>query len=432
MQSHFLAAINQLCAEKNLPREAVMETVEAALKAAYRKDYGDKEHEEEIEVDLADSIDKFTIYQVKTVVDKITEYHLEITVKEAAKYKKDPKVGDKVKIDVTPPGFGRIAAQSAKQVIIQRLQEAERDIMYENFKDRENELINAQVHRVQDSKVYIDLGKITVVLPREYQIPGERYYAGQRVKLYLDKVLKTPKGPQLLISRTHSELVRKLFELEIPEVQTGVVKLERIAREPGVRTKITVSSTDEKIDPVGACVGQKGVRIQAVMEELNGERIDVMPHETNVEKLLRAALAPAEIVYVELDETAGQAKVYVEEEQRPLAIGRKGQNVRLASKLTGLIVDIEDASALTEEQLLKARSSKAQEMTKEKQKAKKEEAAQLEIFGLEIPDQYMQALSDANLTLVEQLKGLSVADLATIEGLDKEGAEIVHEAIKKA
>ncbi|PIZ75876.1 transcription termination/antitermination protein NusA, partial [Candidatus Peregrinibacteria bacterium CG_4_10_14_0_2_um_filter_41_8] len=369
MQSQFLAAISQLCAEKNLPRETVIETVEAALKAAYRKDFGNKN--EELEVDMSNNVDSFTIYVVKEVAAEVEDPDLDMSIEEAKKHKKDPKVGDIIKIDVTPTGFGRIAAQAAKQVIIQRLQEAERDIMYDMFKDRENELLNAQVHRVQDDMVYIDLGKITVSLPKEHRIPGERYYAGQRLKLYLDKVIKTSKGPQLLISRTHPELVRKLMEMEIPEIQAGTVEIKRIAREPGVRTKLTVLSHDEKIDPIGACVGQKGVRIQSVMDELFGERIDVIYHTDDIEKLLRVSLAPATIVYIEINDAQRHAKVYVEEDQRPLAIGSKGQNVRLASKLTDLIVDIEDAKNLTDEQLEKSRSPKAQEMTTKKQKEKK-------------------------------------------------------------
>lgn len=431
MQSQFLAAINQLCAEKNLPKDVVVETIEAALKAAYRKDYADNDGD--LEVEISDNIDGFTIYLVKEIVETVEDDEFEVDLKEAKKYSAKPKVGEMVKIDVTPTGFGRIAAQAAKQVIMQRLQEAERDIMYDMFKDRENELLNALVHRVQDEIVYIDLDKITVVLPKEQRIPGERYYAGQRLKLYLDKVIKTPKGPQLLISRTHPELIRKLMELEIPEVQAGVVEIKRIARDAGVRTKLTVVSKDEKVDPIGACVGQKGVRIQSVMDELFGERIDIINDTDDLEKLLRAALAPAEIVYIDINNEEMHAKVYVEEDQRPLAIGSRGQNVRLASKLTGLIVDIENAAELTEEQLAKAKTAKAQEMNKEIQREKKEEAAAAEIQELvdTVPQKYIDALELAGLTLLSQLGGLSAADLATIEGIDEEGGELIHAAIKE-
>lgn len=427
MQTPFIAAINQLCAEKNLPKDIVMETVEAALRAAYRKDYGSKD--EVIEVELADNVEGFTVYKIMEVVEEVEDEETELTPAKAKKYKSKAKVGDKIRIDVTPTGFGRIAAQAAKQVILQRLQEAEREVIYDQFKNRENELINALVHRVQDEIVYIDLDKTIVILPRDQQIPGERYYAGQRLKLYLDKVIKTSKGPQLLISRSHPGLVKKLMELEIPEIQAGTVEIVRISREPGVRTKLTVKSNDEKIDPIGSCVGQKGVRIQSVMDELFGERIDIILDTDNIESLLRKALSPAEIVYVEIDEVRKTAKVYVEEEFRPLAIGRKGQNVRLASKLTDLIVDIEDSSSLSAEQLEKAKSVKAKEMTKKRKEVKKEAAKAAEIYELSLSEELIQALEDANLILVEQLKGLSASDFASIEGIDEKGGTAIFEAI---
>ncbi len=424
MQSQFIAAINQLAAEKNLPKEVIFETIEAALKAAYRKDYGTKD--QELEVELSESGESATLYLLKEVVKTVEEDDLEISLTNAKKYKKTAKVGDTIKIDVTPLEYGRIAAQSAKQVIIQRLQEAERTIMYDEFKDRENELLNAQVHRVQNDHVYIDLGKIIVELPKEYQIRGERYYAGQRIKLYLDKVIKTTKGPKLLISRIHPNLVRKLLEIEIPEVADNIVEVKAISRDPGVRCKIAVKSNDEKIDPIGACVGQKGVRIQSIMDELNGERIDVINWSDNLATLLKSALAPAEISYLDIDEDAKRIKVYVEEDQRPLAIGKQGQNVRLASKLVGFEVDILDAVDLSDEEkeTLGANIPAASEATK----TQKEEVA--EVSSLGIDEKYVAALEEANLTQVVQIKGLTATDLATIEGIDEEGAEAIHEALK--
>ena len=288
-----------------------------------------------------------TIYLVKEVVKTVENENTEFTLKEAVKYKKNAKLGDEVRIDVTPADYGRIAAQSAKQVIIQRVQEAERDVMYETFKDRENELINALIHRVEDNNVYVSLdNKITTMLPYDQQIPGEKYYGGQRIKLYLDKVIKTTKGPQLLISRTHPNLVRKLLELEIPEVKSELVEIKGIAREPGVRCKISVSSSDEKIDPIGSCVGQKGVRVQNIMDELSGERIDIIKWSDNQEEYIKAALAPAKVAYIQLDEKHNNAKVYVYPDQRPLAIGKNGQNVRLASDLTVWEIDILDIGDL--------------------------------------------------------------------------------------
>lgn len=428
MQTQFLAAINQLAAEKNLPKEVVFETIEAALKAAYKKDYGSKD--QELEVVLSDSGDNATIFLLKEVVKSVDDPELQISLKAATNHKKDAKVGDIIKIDVTPLEYGRIAAQAAKQVIIQRLQEAERTIMYDEFKDRENELLNAQIHRVQNEHVYVDLDKIIVELPREQQIPGERYYAGQRIKLYLDKVIKTTKGPRLLISRTHPNLVRKLLELEIPEITEGVVEVKAISRDPGTRCKIAVISKDEKIDPIGSCVGQKGVRIQSIMDELNGERIDVIKWEENPVVFLKSALAPAKVSFIDIDEDDNRAKVYVEEDQRPLAIGKRGQNVRLASNLTDFEVDILDVKDLSEED--KKKMIDAGVKVEIDQEAVKKAIDSVTVETLGIDQKYIDALLDANLTQVAQLKGLSANDLATIEGIDEEGGAAIHEAVKKA
>ncbi len=412
MQSQFLAAINQLCDEKGIPKDKVIETIKAALRAAFRKDYGNRE--QNIEVDLSEKSERATVYLIKDVVKKIENKEIQMSLAEARKYKKTAKVGDQIKIDVTPLEYGRIAAQSAKQVIIQRIQEAERDIMYETFKDRENELINALVHRVEGQNVYVNLdNKITTILAREEQIPRERYYGGQRLKLYLDKVIKTTKGPQLLISRTHPNLVKKLMELEIPEIKSGLVEIKGIAREPGVRSKVAVSSNDPKIDPIGSCVGQKGVRVTNVMDELNGERIDIIQWNEDPESYIKTALAPAKVAHIVLNKERRRAKVYVNPDQRPLAIGKEGQNVRLASRLTEYELDIMDVGDLTvgtgTEKVAIANIS--------------------ELPGLS--PELVAKLTAANLTLTEQIKGLGVKDLMTVEGITEEEANQVVEAMKK-
>ena len=426
MQSQFTAAINQLVSEKNLPRDMVEDIIKSAFKAAYKKDFGTRE--QNIEVELSESGEMATVFQIMTVVENVEDEDLEISTQEALKYVKKAKVGDEIKIDVTPMEYGRIAAQSAKQVIIQKLQEAEREILYVNFKDRENELIHAQVHRVQNDHVFIDLGKIIIELPRESQIRGEKYYAGQRLKLYLDKVVKTSKGPKLMISRTHPNLVRKLLEIEIPEITEGTVVVHKIARDPGVRCKITVSSTDPKIDPIGSCVGQKGVRIQSVMDELGGERIDVLMHTDDNEGLLRAALAPAEVNVVKfLDDNRVEA--YVQEDQRPLAIGRKGQNVRLASRLLDMELDIKNFDDLPAEEKQAFESSKAKKAQEHAEAEASKKTDESDVDLLEIDQRYKDALMDANLNQSVQLKGLSVTDLQTIEGIDEEGATQIHNAV---
>jgi len=416
MQTHFLAAINQICDEKNIPKDSVMDTIKAALKTAYRKDFGNKD--QEVDVDIDEKSGLATVYQLLTVVKKVEDENLEISLEEAKKYDKKAEVEDTIRIDVTPAEYGRIAAQSAKQVIIQRIQEAERDMMYDIFKDRENEMINAVVHRVDGKDVYVNLdNKITAALPMQEQIRNEKYYSGQRIKLYLDKVIKTTKGPQLLISRTHPSLVKKLLELEIPEVKSGVVTIKEIARDPGVRCKVAVSSADEKIDPIGSCVGQKGVRVQNVMEELNGERLDIIEWSEDIEKFIKAALAPAKTAKLVLDHEKKHVKVYVDGDQRPLAIGKNGQNVRLASILTGWEIDILDIIDLGEKIVPKEEKTDEEKQT---------ETIEL----LNLPEEVAQKLKDANLTLVEQLKGLSKNDLSQVEGIDEESAEEIVKAMK--
>jgi N utilization substance protein A len=413
MKSQFIAAINQLCDEKGIPREQVIDAIKAALKAAYKKDYGNRN--QDLDVDLRDGIESATIYLVKTVAAEIEDPDLDITLEDAKKHKKDAKVGDILRIDVTPASYGRIATQAAKQVIINKLQEAEKEVMYDMFKDRENELINAVVHRVDGSQVYLNLdGKTTSFLPYEDQIRGEKYYTGQRLKLFLDKVIKTSKGPQLLISRTHSSLVRKLMELEIPEIKSGLVEIKGIAREPGVRAKVAVVSTDPKIDPIGSCVGQKGVRVQSIMDELSGERLDIIQWSDNTEEYIRTALAPANISAIKLFEKEKRASCFVQPEQRPLAIGKNGQNVRLASNLTGWELDILDIS----------------DMKEEKKLATKEEVKEISELK-DIPKSVVSKLAAANLTLVEQIKGLSVKDLTEVDGIGENSAEKVVEALKK-
>jgi len=416
MQSQFLAAINQLCDEKNITRDTVLETVKSALKAAYRKDFGNKD--QNIDIDLDDSSGLATVYQLFDVVEEVEDKNTELDLKNAKKYDKKAKVGSQVRLDVTPSNYGRIAAQAAKQVIIQKIQEAERDVMYDIFKDRENELINAIVYRVDGNNVYVNLDdKITTELTREHKIPGEKYYSSQRIKLYLDKVIKTTKGPELIISRTHKNLVKKLLELEIPEVKSNLVEVKSIARDPGIRCKVSVSSNDEKIDPIGSCVGQKGIRVQNIMEELNGERIDIIQWSDNMEEYITAALAPAKTAVIKLLKDVKRAKVYVQPDQRPLAIGKKGQNVRLASMLTEWEIDILDINEYEGSQ-------------PKKEVEEKIEANTIEELGLD--EKLIESLKLANLSLVQQLKGLSVKDLSEVEGIDEEGAKAIETAVKKS
>ena len=349
MKASFLAAINQICSEKNVKPDQVIEAVKQAIATAYRKDYGNKE--QEIRVELEEGRDMPSILLVKEVVEEVENENFEIGLRDAKKIKPDSDVGDEITIDVTPVEYGRIATQAAKQVILQKLQEAEKQSLYEMFKDREEELLTATVTKVDPNWVTLEIEGMTVSLPWREQIPGEHYYTGKRLRVYLDTVELTGKGPQLRISRTHHNLVKKLLELEIPEVRNGDVEIKGIARDAGFRSKVAVKSNDPRIDPIGACVGQKGVRIQAVMEEINGERVDMIEWSDDPIKLISLALQPAAISAViivnneeRIDDQGRKVKkraaVFVEEAQRPMAIGKKGQNIRLATQLSGFELDM--------------------------------------------------------------------------------------------
>ncbi|QQR54622.1 transcription termination/antitermination protein NusA [Candidatus Peregrinibacteria bacterium] len=412
MHQQFMAAVRQLCNEKNLPEEIIMDIVKAALRTAYRKDYGNKE--QNIEVDIDPKTENVTIYIVKKVVDKIEDSDSELTLEDARKLNKNIKLDEEIRMEVTPMSYGRIAAQAAKQVIIQRIQEAERDFMFEAFKDRENELINAQIHRVDGNQVYVEMGGVTALLPAREQISSEQYYGGQRIKLYLDRVVKTTKGPQLLISRTHPKLVEKLMELEIPEVKAGTVIIKGVAREPGVRCKVAVMSKDPQVDPIGACVGQNGVRVQSVTHELAGERIDIIPWNEDAQKYIMESLKPAKISRVEIDEKTHLARVYVTQDQRALAIGKSGQNVRLASHLTGWEIDILDtdtpAGAAAEGQENKVKM----------------------VSDLDLPENIKEKLVSVSLEQVAQLMGLSIKDFMQVDGITKEEAAQIVKAVEKS
>lgn len=419
-----MAAVRQLCNEKNLPEEIIMDIVKAALRTAYRKDYGNKEQNIEVEIDP--KTENVTIYIVKKVVDTIEDPDSDITLEDAKKLNKNIKLEEEVRMEVTPMSYGRIAAQAAKQVIIQRIQEAERDYMYELFKDRENELVNALIHRVDNNQVYVELGGTTALLPAREQIPTEQYYGGQRIKLYLDKVVKTTKGPQLLISRTHPKLVEKLMELEIPEVKTGTVVIQGVAREPGVRCKVAVMSKDPQVDPIGACVGQNGVRVQNVTHELAGERIDIIPWSEDAQKYIAEALKPAKISKVELDKTAHLAKVYVTQDQRALAIGKSGQNVRLASHLTGWEIDILD----TTEPAGTVSGSAAGTGAAGDDNSGAQPAGVMMVADLALPEEIKEKLISVNLEQVPQLVGLSVKDFMQVDGISEEEAQQIVDAVK--
>jgi len=338
MQVKFTQAIDQICDEKNLSRDVVMETVKAALASAYKKDYGSKDQEVRVEID--EDTGGIQVYVIKEVVDEVGDKMLQISVVDANKIKKGAKVGDTVEILDIPADFGRIAAQTAKQVIIQRIREAERDMVFEEFKDKEGDIVNGTVQRVEGDTAIVDLGKATGVLYKSEQMAGEHYYTGQRIKVFVVRVESATRGPQIVLSRSHPDMIRKLFEMEVPEILAGTIEIKSIAREGGERTKIAVTTEQEGIDPVGALVGQRGSRVQSVMSEIGEEKIDIILWDPDIKTYIINALSPAKVVEVTVDEKEKKATVKVPEDQLSLAIGKKGQNVRLAAKLTGWNVDI--------------------------------------------------------------------------------------------
>jgi len=352
-QKRFLAAIKQIASEKNIDEELVIDAVKSAFVAAYKKDFGTKDMEVKVELDET-SPEFAKIYVLKEVVDDgdVIDEQLEIEESEAQKHDPEVEVGDELYIENTPEGYGRIAAQSAKQVILQKVQEASRQSVYEKFKNREGEVVIGNVNRVEGYHVFVDAEKNTVLLSERNRIAHEKYFPGKRLWLYIERVGMSPKGPQIIMSRVHRNLVQKIMEAEIPEVASGEVDIVSVARDPGIRSKVAVLSDNESIDPVGACIGQRGSRIQPVMEELAGERIDVIEWSDDPKELIPRALQPAKVGKIVIvnpedfrDEENGKfvkkrVAVFVEEEDRAMAIGKRGQNIRLASDLTGYEIDM--------------------------------------------------------------------------------------------
>lgn len=337
-----MSAINQICDEKGLAKDVVVSTVEAALAAAYRREYG--KQKQIIRVKLSEEdLEKSDVFQVFNVVpdEEFTEESNQIKLSDAKKKNKKLKIEDEYTIKLpSKADFGRIAAQTAKQVIIQRLQEAERDMLYKEFKTKEGQLANVVVQQVEGRDIIVNMGRINAIMSPQEQIRDEKYYVGQRLKVYIIGVEESSKEPRILVSRSRPELILKLFAMEVPEIQSKTVEIKGITREAGSRTKMSVEAKQEGLDPVGSCVGQRGIRVQAVLAEIGDEKIDIVLWNKNLDKYLINSLSPAKIEDVKIDKKRNEAKVIVSEDQLSLAIGKNGQNVRLASKLTGYGIDI--------------------------------------------------------------------------------------------
>jgi N utilization substance protein A len=422
VNKEFISAINQVCHERQLSRDVVLEAIEAALISAYKRNFGAAQT-------ITAKIDADTgiarVFVEKEVVVDVIDNKSQITVAHAHKYNPEAGVGDMIHIESTPADFGRIAAQTAKQVILQRIREAERDSLYTSYAEREGEIINGTVQSIDPQQVTLSLGKVEAILPRSEQIPTERYSIGQRLRAYVSEVQKTSRGPEIVVSRTHRMMLRRLLELEVPEIYNGTVEIKSIAREAGYRSKVAVAALQDGVDPVGSCVGMRGVRIQSIVNELNGEKIDVVQWSPDVASFIANGLSPAKVLNVILqDDLDGKtAIVVVPDKQLSLAIGKEGQNARLAAKLTGWRIDIKSATEAAEEALRKA-------FEKEHVRERTTEARDILAIAEEIlKEKEGAALSEGELHALSQ--AIHVVDQAEV-ALEMEQAALEVEAAEQA
>jgi N utilization substance protein A len=361
MKTELKAAITQLSAERNLPKEIVLAALESALASAYKKSMPALEQDIVVKVDPESG--EINFYVQKAIVESVTNPNRELSVKDARKLRATAQLGDVINIECTPKNIGRIAVQAAKQVVLQRLREAEHRIVYEEFTDREGKVVSGTIQFMEAKRIYVRLNRMEGMLPANEQVPNEHYYRGQRLKFYLLEMSQRDKEPQIIVSRSHPNLIRGLFELEIPEVHNGIVELKALAREAGHRTKVAVATMQENVDPVGSCLGPRGIRLQSIINELNGEKIDVIQWHPDPAVFIANALGPAQVANIKIDGERNTATVVVPDKQLSLAIGKEGQNARLGAKLTGWRIDIKSVSAIEVERTVTQEPETAAEIT---------------------------------------------------------------------
>ncbi|MFH1350746.1 MAG: transcription termination factor NusA [Pseudomonadota bacterium] len=407
MVSELIKVIDQVSREKGVDRSVLIKSLEEAVKAAAKKKLG---HNFDLEVTFNEELGEVEVFEFKDIVEEVADKHVEISFEEARKIDPECELGDSLGIKMDTDSFGRIAAQSAKQVIMQRLREAERDIVYDDYKDRRGEVIHGIVQRFDKGGIIVNLGRAEAELPLKEQIPKESYKQGDRIRAYVLDVRQFSRGPQIILSRTHPNFLSALFENEVPEISEGIVRVVQVAREPGGRTKIAVTSKDSDVDPVGACVGMKGTRVQAVVQELRGEKIDIVTWDHDPAKFICNALAPAEITRVIVDESNRSMEVVVPDDQLSLAIGKRGQNVRLASRLSGWNLDVTSESNYN--------------------RALKE--AYTSLLNIEgVGENTAVNLYQSGFRSAEELAEAVIADLVPIEGIGETKAKaIIENAIK--
>lgn len=405
MKSDFMVAIHQVCHERQLPLDTVLEAVEVALISAYKRNYSGNHS---ITAQISPKTGEPQIFVEKAVVENVEDENNEISLAEAQTLNPQAELRGLVSIESTPKDFGRIAAQTAKQVILQRIREAERDALYRNYAEREGEIINGTVHKVDPHQVILSLGNVEATLPRSEQIPTERYSEGQRLRAYVSSVVKSNRGPQIIISRTHRTMLRRLLEVEVPEIYNGTVEIKSIAREAGYRSKVAVAALQEGVDPVGSCVGMRGTRIQNIVNELGGEKIDVVQWNPDIGYFIANSLSPAKVTNVMLyDEKGKTAVVVVPDKQLSLAIGKEGQNARLAAKLTGWRIDIKSVHEAVVEAL---------EKIKQQAEIRDRVAHRVEIFNMSesvIAEKDPLNYTEAELKLLsEAIEVVNIAEMA--------------------
>ncbi|MCZ2328058.1 transcription termination factor NusA [Bartonella sp. F02] len=392
--------------EKSIDRETVISAMADAIQKAARSRYG---QETNIRVDINSKTGEIKLQRLLKIVDVVEDYTTEISLSDALKRQMDSKTGDFLSDPLPPMDFGRIAAQSAKQVIVQKVRDAERDQQFEEFKNKVGEIISGTVKRVEYGNVIVDLGRGEAIVRRDELIPRESFRYGDRIRAFVNDVHREPRGPQIFLSRTHPQFMAKLFTMEVPEIYDGIIEIKSVARDPGSRAKIAVVSRDGSIDPVGACVGMRGSRVQAVVAELQGEKIDIIPWSPDAATFIVNALQPAEVSKVVLDEEAERIEVVVPDDQLSLAIGRRGQNVRLASQLTGWNIDI-----LTEQEESENRQKEFSERSK------------LFMESLDVDEMIGQVMASEGFTSIEEIAYINLEEIASIDGFDHETASEIQ------
>ncbi|AKL98174.1 transcription termination factor NusA [Endomicrobium proavitum] len=411
-KSELLLALEQIEKDKKIKKEDILAVVENALVSAYKKHVGKNVN---VEAKVNQETGEMAAYVIKTVAKDVVNPLLEISVSDAKKLGGSAEPGAEVKIPLDTQDFSRIAAQTAKQVIVQKIRESERDSLYDEMKEKVGQIVNGVIYRVANKNIIVDLGKTEAILPASEQVFKEKFNLGQHIRAVIIKVEKNAKGSGTVLSRASTELVRKLFELEVPEIYEKVVEIVNVVREPGMRTKVSVISHNPKVDPVGACVGVKGARVKPIIDELRGERIDLVPFSVDPAKYIAGALSPAKVISVAiLSEADKQAEVTVADDMLSLAIGKNGHNVRLAAKLTGWHIDVK---------------SEGQKKQANEEKAERQTSALEELEG--VGEKTIDILVQAGFSDIEKLAALNVEDLTTLPGIGPKTAEKIIEAAKK-